>query len=84
MGRSGMRVLDLASGTGDPAVSLARLVGPEGKVTATDLSTGMIEVARANASKAGVHNIDFRQADMQALPFADASFDAPLHRQFLE
>ena len=76
MGRSGMRVLDLASGTGDPAVSLARLVGPEGKVTATDLSTGMIEVARANASKAGVHNIDFRQADMQALPFADASFDA--------
>jgi len=45
-------VLDLACGTGDPAISLARLVGPKGKVTATDLSAGMIEVARANASVA--------------------------------
>jgi SAM-dependent methyltransferase len=72
----GMQVLDLACGTGDPAISLARLVGPQGKVTATDLSAGMVEVARANASRSAVPNIDFRQADMQALPFADSSFDA--------
>src|SRR5437763_16946886 len=72
----GMQVLDLASGTGDPAISLARLVGPKGKVTATDLSAGMVDVARVNASRSGVVNIDFRQADMQVLPFADSSFDA--------
>jgi len=72
----GIRVLDLACGTGDPAISLARLVGPKGMVTATDLSAGMVEVARANASRSGALNIDFREADMQALPFADASFDA--------
>src|SRR5436190_7234584 len=61
--RSGMRVLDLASGTGDPAISFARMIGPDGHVMATDLSTGMVEVARANADRAGVNNIDFRQAD---------------------
>ncbi len=72
----GMRVLDLACGTGDPAISLARLVGPKGMVTATDLSAGMVEVARANASRSGALNLDFREADMQALPFVDASFDA--------
>jgi ubiquinone/menaquinone biosynthesis C-methylase UbiE len=72
----GIRVLDLACGTGDPAISLARLVGPEGRVTATDLSAGLVVVARANASRSGALNIDFREADMQALPFADASFDA--------
>jgi SAM-dependent methyltransferase len=75
-----MRVLDLACGTGDPAISLARMVGPDGQVMATDLSTGMVEVARANAGRAGVTNIDFRQADMQALPFEDASFDAVTSR----
>jgi ubiquinone/menaquinone biosynthesis C-methylase UbiE len=72
----GMRVLDLACGTGDPAISLAGLVGAKGRVTATDLAAGMVEVARANAMRSDVLNIDFRQADMQALPFADASFDA--------
>ena len=74
--RPGMRVLDLACGTEDPAISFARLVGPTGMVTATDLSAGMVEVARGNASRSGAHNIEFRQADMQALPFTDASFDA--------
>lgn len=78
--RSGMRILELACGTGDPAISLARMVGPDGQVMATDLSTGMIEVARANAGRAGTTNIDFRQADMQALPFEDASFDAVTSR----
>jgi ubiquinone/menaquinone biosynthesis C-methylase UbiE len=72
----GMQVLDLACGTGDPAISFARLVGPKGRVTATDVSTGMVEVARANARRSGVLNMDFRHADMQALPFADSSFDA--------
>ena len=72
----GMRVLDLACGTGDPAISFAHLVGPRGTVVATDLSAGMIDVARANARRADADNIELRQTDMQALPFADATFDA--------
>ena len=39
----GMRVLDLACGTGDPAVEIARRVGPDGRVTATDLSPEMLD-----------------------------------------
>jgi SAM-dependent methyltransferase len=73
---SGARVLDLASGTGDPAIALARLVGPGGHVTATDLSEGMLDAARENARKAGQANLSFRHADAQALPFDDESFDA--------
>src|SRR5688572_22156116 len=43
--RPGLRVLDLASGTGQPALDLARAVGPNGRVTATDLSAEMIAIA---------------------------------------
>jgi SAM-dependent methyltransferase len=78
--RPGMRVLDLASGTGDPAITFARLVSPDGRIVGTDLSAGMVEVARANAAREGVRDIEFRQADMQALPFDDASFDAVTSR----
>src|SRR5262249_8349444 len=42
----GMHVLDLASGTGQPALTIARLVGPDGHVTATDLSAGMLALAQ--------------------------------------
>ncbi|AMY08877.1 Demethylmenaquinone methyltransferase [Luteitalea pratensis] len=41
----GMRVLDLACGTGDPALEIARMIGPHGRVTATDLSPQMLENA---------------------------------------
>jgi len=78
--RPGMRLLDLACGTGDPAISLARMVGPDGRVMAIDLSLGMVEVARANAGRAGATNIEFRRADMQALPFEDSRFDAVTSR----
>jgi ubiquinone/menaquinone biosynthesis C-methylase UbiE len=72
---SGMRVLDLASGTGEPALSLAEAVGPDGHVTATDLVPDMLAVAEEDAGQRGLRNITFRQADAEALPFADASFD---------
>ena len=71
----GMRVLDLASGTGEPALALARAVGPEGHVTATDLGPGILTVAQENARQAGLTNLTFREADAHALPFPDQTFD---------
>src|SRR5215207_7432945 len=71
----GMQVLDIASGTGEPALTLAEMVGPEGHVMATDLGPGMIAVAKENAEKAGLTNMTFLQADAHQLPFSDRSFD---------
>ncbi|MDQ6906626.1 MAG: class I SAM-dependent methyltransferase [Chloroflexota bacterium] len=72
---SGMRVLDLASGTGEPALSLAPRVGPDGTVTATDVIPEMVAIAVENATEQGITNMRFQQADAGALPFPDASFD---------
>ncbi len=73
--RPGMRVLDLASGVGDPALSIAREVAPSGRVTATDLGPGMMSLAEELARKKGLTNIDFREANAESLPFADKSYD---------
>ena len=78
--RPGLRVLDLASGTGQPALDLARAVGPTGHVTATDLSAGMLAIAEDYAREAGLANLAFRQADAEQLPFADATFDVVTSR----
>ena len=73
--RPGMRVLDLACGVGDPALSIAAEVAPSGRVTATDLGPGMMSLAEELARKKGLANIEFREANAESLPFADASFD---------
>jgi SAM-dependent methyltransferase len=73
--RPGMRVLDLASGVGDPALSIAAAVGPSGRVTASDMGPGMISLAEELARKKGLANIEFREANAESLPFADASYD---------
>jgi ubiquinone/menaquinone biosynthesis C-methylase UbiE len=72
----GMQVLDVASGTGEPALRVAELVGPDGHVTATDPQAAMLSTAEAKAQRAGLTNISFKVADAAALPFADAAFDA--------
>src|SRR5688572_23270068 len=71
----GMRILDLASGNGEPALSLARRVAPSGHVTATDLSDGMLGALRANAEADEVTNIETKVCDAHELPFADGSYD---------
>jgi ubiquinone/menaquinone biosynthesis C-methylase UbiE len=71
----GMKVLDLACGTGEPALSLAKAVGASGRVVATDLVPEMLEFARQNAAARGLDNIEFRMADAESLPFADGEFD---------
>jgi SAM-dependent methyltransferase len=74
--RPGMRVLDLASGSGEPALQIATIVGPDGHVVATDLSAEMLEIAQENAVLQELTNVSFQTADAERLPFADESFDA--------
>jgi ubiquinone/menaquinone biosynthesis C-methylase UbiE len=71
----GMHVLDLASGSGEPALSLSAAVGPEGRVTATDLLREMLDIAEENAAARNIKNIDFRAADAEQLPFPAGLFD---------
>jgi SAM-dependent methyltransferase len=73
--RPGWSVLDLASGTGEPALSLARRVAPAGSVTATDLNPNMLAALRSHADEQGVTNIDTKQCDAHQLPFSDERFD---------
>jgi SAM-dependent methyltransferase len=73
--RPGMAVLDLASGSGQPALTIAGRVVPGGRVTATDLSGAMLSVLADNARAEGVGNVETRVADAQSLPFPDGAFD---------
>jgi len=71
----GLHVLDLASGSGEPALSVSAAIGPQGRVIATDLLLEMLEVAQENAAARGLTNIDFRAADAEQLPFPGGLFD---------
>ncbi len=71
----GMSVLDLATGTGEPGISLAGIVGPQGRVTAVDLSAELLEIAQRRAGQRQLSNFVTRQADAQTLPFPENSFD---------
>jgi SAM-dependent methyltransferase len=76
----GSRVLDLATGIGEPALTAARAVAPNGVVIATDLSPGMLEGARERAAAAGIHNVVFREADAETIEIPERDFDAALSR----
>src|SRR4051812_33694982 len=79
--RPGMRVLDLATGRGEPAVSAAHRVSPTGSVVGVDISHTMLEMARARAQSEGVTNLELRVMDatsMQSLQ--TSSFDVALSR----
>ncbi len=71
----GMRILDLASGTGEPGISLAQRVGPQGSVTAVDQSSELLDIAAKRARDKNLLNFIAQQADAHQLPFADQSFD---------
>jgi ubiquinone/menaquinone biosynthesis C-methylase UbiE len=70
-----IRVLDLASGTGEPGISLAQRVGPLGSVTAVDQSSELLDIAAERARNKKLLNFTTQQADAHHLPFADHSFD---------
>lgn len=73
---SGQRVLDIASGLGEPAIPAAQLVGPAGRVYGTDLVEEMLVHARKKAASTGVNNIEFLCVDGETLDFEAAHFDA--------
>jgi SAM-dependent methyltransferase len=73
--RPGMKVLDLAAGTGEPAISLASRVAPGGQVTALDLSAELLEIASGRARERKLTNLVIQQADAHELPFPDNIFD---------
>ena len=68
-------ILDIASGTGEPGLTIASMLNG-GKVVLTDLSEDMLSVTRENAEKKGVKNIETMVCDVSELPFADGTFDA--------
>ena len=76
----GQRILDIAAGAGEPAVSAAERVGPRGYVLATDISEGIVELARQVAHERGLKQIETRAMDGEKLDLPDASFDAVLCR----
>src|SRR3954452_11063916 len=78
--QSGSRVLDVAAGYGEPALTAARKAGPEGRVVATDISAEMLTFGRERAAAAGVGNVEFVESDASSLDFAPASFDAAVSR----
>jgi ubiquinone/menaquinone biosynthesis C-methylase UbiE len=69
-----MRVLDLASGTGEPGINLARRV-PQGSVMAVDQSSELLDIAAKRARDKNLLNFATQQADAHQLPFGDQSFD---------
>jgi len=74
--RAGMKILDIAGGTGDLTLRFSRIVGREGQVTLADINDSMLKVGRDKLTdKGAVSNIDFVQANAECLPFPDNHFD---------
>lgn len=78
--RPGQRILDIAAGAGEPAISAAKRVGPGGYVLATDISEGIVGIASRVAREQGCEQIETRVMDGEKPDVPDASFDAVLCR----
>ena len=77
--KPGDRVLDLAGGTGDLALKFSRIVGPEGLVVLSDINASMLGEGRDRLTDEGVAgNIEYAQANAEALPFPDESVETVL------
>jgi len=76
----GHAVLDVATGPGEPALSVAELVGPGGSVVGTDVVPEMVEAARREASRRKLEHVRFETAFTDSLPFPSGTFDAAVCR----
>lgn len=76
----GDRILDLASGTGEPALTLARRMSGNINITGVDAADGMVQVARSKAAKLGLSGITFQCMPAEQLAFDDNTFDRALCR----
>jgi ubiquinone/menaquinone biosynthesis C-methylase UbiE len=77
---TGQAVLDVATGPGEPALTIASLVGPAGKVIGIDPVAEMVEAARRAADRGGSKNTQFEVAPADDLPFPADTFDAVVSR----
>jgi len=75
----GMRVLEIGSGAGDVALTLAKLVGPTGQVVGVDINPEILDTARQRATDVGIQNVEFIASDARDLVFSD-KFDAIVGR----
>ena len=74
--RKGQKVLDLAGGTGDLTAKFSRIVGETGQVVLADINDSMLKMGREKLRNIGiVGNVEYVQANAEALPFADNTFD---------
>jgi arsenite methyltransferase len=71
----GETVLDLGSGAGADVLISARRVGPTGRAIGLDMTDEMLELARSNAARAGVENVEFLKGYLEDMPLPDASVD---------
>jgi len=71
----GERILDVCTGPGEPAMSIASIVAPSGQVVGVDLSSNMTEIATKNAAKRGLRNLEFVTMDAEKLEFPVNTFD---------
>ena len=76
----GDHIIDVAGGPGEPSLTIAEVVGPNGSVTCTDAVAEMVNAAQAEARRRNMENISFRQCVANSLPFGDNSFDAAICR----
>lgn len=73
--RAGEIVIDLGAGGGFDCFLAARAVGPTGRVIGVDMSADMVALARANAAKQAITNVELRLGEIEHLPVADATAD---------
>jgi arsenite methyltransferase len=73
--RAGEKVLDLGSGGGIDVLLSARRVGPTGFAYGLDMTQEMLDLARANARKAGASNVEFLHGEIESVPLPDATVD---------
>jgi ubiquinone/menaquinone biosynthesis C-methylase UbiE len=79
--KSGQRVLDIATGIGEPAITAAKIVGTSGHVLATDISAQMLGIAKERAASLGLQDIiEFKESDAEILELPDSAYDAVLCR----
>jgi ubiquinone/menaquinone biosynthesis C-methylase UbiE len=78
--KTGQRVLDIATGIGEPAITACRKLGDSGYVLATDISSEMLAIGRMRAQHEGLNNIEFKEGDAATLDLPSSTFDAALCR----
>jgi ubiquinone/menaquinone biosynthesis C-methylase UbiE len=81
--KPGSRVLDIATGVGEPAITAAKKVGSgsNGHVLATDISPLMLSIARQRAASLDLHDvIEFKEGDAETIDLQPSTFDAALCR----